>query len=83
MCGGAVSYLGICSIYIMQKRVVKFTSMTARHEDSWLVARQARMTTPAATVEGLKQSLSWFRRDKRARCLDRFSTLLSAPAALR
>jgi len=57
--------------------------MTLREEASRLVERQARMTNPAATVEGQKESLLWSRSESTAKYLTRDSTSASAFAALR
>ena len=48
-------------------RIRVFTSMTKWHEDSLSVARQARGTTAAATVEGQKESCLWFRSESKDR----------------
>lgn len=46
---------------------LKFTSMTRWQEESWSVAREARMTRLAATVEGQKLRRSWSSKDSTAR----------------
>lgn len=72
-----------CTLFLVQIEMSKLTSMTIWQASSWFVARQARMTKPAAMLDGQKDSISWSRRERTAKYFDSFCTFASALAALR